>query len=156
MADKTLIISVFETEAQAEHVAAQLKEHDLIEHDAAGILAVDQTGELKVDKIGARSTGLGVGVGAVLWVLGPVGMVAGLGGGAVLGALHHKGLGLDEADRDRLAGQLAGGRAAVGVLTAKVPVDPIVAHFKAAGGVTEIHAASDEALAHVAALAPAT
>ena len=32
-----------------------------------------------------------------------------------LGALHHKGLGLHTADRDRIAAELGGGKAAVGV-----------------------------------------
>jgi uncharacterized membrane protein len=154
MSDKTLIISVFENEETADRTAALLKDYELADHDAIGVLALDDEGKLKIEKIGARSTGKGVGIGAVLWILGPVGMTAGLAGGAIVGALHRKGLGLDEADRDRLAKDLEGGRAAVGVLTQPDKVAPIVAQLDVAGGVTETHGASDEALDHAAAEAP--
>jgi len=146
MSDKTLIISIFDSEETADLVAARLKNYDLIEHDAVGIMALDGGGALKIDKIGARSSGKGVGVGAALWILGPVGMAAGLAGGALVGHLHHKGLGLDEADRDRITKELQGGRAAVGVLTSADKVAPIVAQMDVAGGTTETHATSDEAL----------
>ena len=154
MSDKTLIISIFETEELADRTATLIKDYELAGHDAVGILALDEHGALKVDKIGARSTGKGVGVGAVLWILGPVGMTAGLAGGALLGALHHKGLGLDSADRDRIAKELEGGKAAIGVLTDPEKVAPIVAQLNVAGGVTESHNASDEALDHAASEAP--
>jgi uncharacterized membrane protein len=154
MADKTLIISTFENEELADRTVALLKDYGLADHDAIGVLALDEHGALKIDKIGARSTGKGVGVGAVLWILGPVGMTAGLVGGALVGALHHKGLGLDEADRDRIAKELEGGRAAIGVLTESDKVAPIVAQLDSAGGTTETHGASDEALDHAAAQAP--
>jgi hypothetical protein len=34
--------------------------------DAIGVLAVDATGKLKEEKVGARSTGKGAGIGAAL------------------------------------------------------------------------------------------
>jgi uncharacterized membrane protein len=154
MSDKTLIISVFETEELADRTAMLLKDYELVDHDAVGVLALDDKGNLKIDKIGARSTGKGVGIGAVLWILGPIGMTAGLAGGAIVGALHRKGLGLDEADRDRLAKELEGGHAAVGVLTSTDKVAPIVAQLTTAGGVTETHGASDAALDQAASEAP--
>jgi len=154
MAPRTLIISVFASEDLADRATTKLKDNLLVDHDAVGVLALDPDGKLKIDKIGARSTGKGVGIGAVLWVLGPVGMTAGLAGGALIGALHRKGLGLDEADRDRIAKELAGGRAAVGVLTTPDKVEMLVAQLDAAGGSTETHGASDEALDHAAAEAP--
>jgi len=83
-------------------------------------------------------------------------MTAGLAGGALIGALHRKGLGLDEAERDRIAKELEGGRAAVGVLTTTDKVPPIVAHLDVAGGTTTTHSASDEALDHAAEEAPPT
>jgi len=154
MSDKKLIISIFETEELADRTASLITDYELAGHDAVGILALDENGALKVDKIGARSAGKGVGIGAVLWILGPVGMTAGLAGGALLGALHHKGLGLDAADRDRIAKELEGGKAAIGVLTDPDKVAPIVAQLNVAGGVTESHNASDEALDHAASQAP--
>jgi len=154
MADKTLIISIFDSEELADRVAARLKDYELVDHDAVGVLALDEHGALKIDKIGARSTGKGVGIGAALWILGPVGMAAGLAGGAVVGALHRKGLGMDEADRDRIAKELQGGRAGIGVLTSVDKVAPIVAQLDVAGGKTETHGASDEALDQAASQAP--
>jgi len=146
MSDKTLIISIFDDEEAADLIAARLKNYDLIDHDAVGIMALDASGALKIDKIGARSSGKGVGVGAALWLLGPVGMAAGLAGGALVGRLHHKGLGLDDSDRDRITKELQGGRAAVGVLTSPEKVPPILAQLEVAGGITETHATSDDAL----------
>jgi len=154
MADKTIIISIFDNEESADRTAALLKDYELADHDAIGILALDDSGKLKIDKIGARSTGKGVGIGAVLWILGPVGMTAGLAGGAILGALHHKGLGLQEADRDRIAKELEGGRAGIGVLTTPDKVEPIVAQLNTAGGTTETYGATDEALEHASLQTP--
>ena len=54
---------------------------------------------------------VGGAIGAVLLLLGPA--VAGIGvlGGSLLGVLHRKGLGLDDNGRDRIAAELAGGKA---------------------------------------------
>jgi uncharacterized membrane protein len=155
MAHRTLVISVFESEEVADRVAARLKDDMLVEHDAVGVMVLDDDGRLKVDKVGARSTGKGVGIGAVLWLLGPVGMVTGLAGGAILGAMHHQGLGLADNDRDRISKELEGGRAAVGVLTTPEKVAPITAQLDAAGGATETHATTDEALEQATAEPPA-
>jgi len=53
---------------------------------------------------------LGYGVATASWAEG-VGMV----GGGLAGSLHHKGLKLSDEDKRRIAGELADGRAAVGV-----------------------------------------
>jgi hypothetical protein len=45
-----------------------------------------------------RSAGKDAGIGAVAALVTPVGLVAGLVGGGLLGSLHHKNLGLDNAD----------------------------------------------------------
>lgn len=96
--------------------------------------------------------GKGAGIGAALALVTPVGLGAVLVGGG-LGALHHKNLGLSEADRDRIGGELEGGKAAVGVL-APVSESRIVARkLTDLGGITEAHDVPDEALdeAHTAA-----
>ena len=85
-------------------------------HDAIGVLVLNDKGEVKAGKVGKRSVGKGAGIGQVLALFTPVGLGVGLLGGGLLGALHHKGLGLDEADRERIGAELAGGKAAVGVL----------------------------------------
>jgi hypothetical protein len=84
--------------------------------DAIGVLVLDERGKLKTHNVGATSGGKGAAAGAVLGLLGPIGFGVGAAGGALLGKLHHKDLGLDDADRERLGAALRGGRAAVGLL----------------------------------------
>jgi hypothetical protein len=146
MSEKTVVLAIFESEAAADSAVVALKDSGLVPGDAIGVLVLDGDGQLKVDKVGARSTGKGAGMGAVLFLLGPA--VAGIGvlGGSLLGALHRKGLGLDDNDRDRIAAELAGGRAAVGVLAPAGVASVVSARLADLGGVPETHAASDEAL----------
>ena len=97
-----------------------LKDSGITEGDAIGILALDSHGKLKQDKVGARSTGKGAAVGGVLVLLGrrPSGSGPRRRGS---GALHHKSLGLSDADKARLNVELTGGKAAVGVLAHTTP-----------------------------------
>ena len=53
-------------------------------------LVLNEKGELKADKVGKRSWGKGAGIGAVVALCTPVGWAAGLIGGGLLGAFHHK------------------------------------------------------------------
>ena len=68
------------------------------------------------DKVGARSWGVGAGVGARLVLLGPAALGVGLVGGTLAGGLHHKGLKLSDEDKARISADLSAGKAAVGVL----------------------------------------
>ena len=151
MAHKMLTLSLFDSEIAADSAAASLKDSGLAKHEAIGVLALDPKGKLKEDKVGARSTKKGAGVGAVLWLLGPVGIGAGVVGGGLLGALHHKGLGLDDDDQARIGKELEGGRAAVGVLTASDEAEAVSDYLTKRGGASETHEAPDEALDHAAA-----
>ena len=151
MAHKILTISLFNSEAAADAAAASLGDSGLAKHEAIGVLALDDEGKLKVDKVGARSTGKGAGIGAVLWLLGPVGVGVGVVGGGLLGALHHKGLGLDDDDQARISAELEGGHAAVGVLTDADEAAAVSDHLTKQGGQSEAHDAPDEALDHAAA-----
>ena len=45
-----------------------------------------------------------------------MGLLAGAIGGGLIGALHHKGLGIDSDERERLSAALDNGQAAVGAL----------------------------------------
>ena len=83
----------------------------------------------------------------------PVGLAAGLIGGGLLGHLHHKNLGLGEADRDRIGRDLEGGKAAVAVLAPVSEASVVASKLTDLGGTTEAHEVSDEALeeAHTAA-----
>jgi hypothetical protein len=116
MSNHTAVLAIFNDEISADAAAALLKESQLAKGDAIGVLALNERGELKADKVGKRSCGKGAGIGAVVALVTPVGLAAGLIGGGLLGALHHKNLGLSDADRERLRGELEGSKAAVGVL----------------------------------------
>jgi hypothetical protein len=89
----------------------------------------------------------------VLALFSPIGLVLGLVGGGLLGALHHKGLGIDPADRERIGRELQGGKAAVGVLAPVSEAKFVADKLTELGGAAETHEVSDEALeeAHAAA-----
>ena len=114
--------------------------------DAIGVLVLNEKGELKADKVGKRSWGKGAGIGAVVALVTPVGLAAGLIGGGLLGALHHKNLGLDEADRERIRRELEGGKAAVGVLAPVSEAAVAADKLSELGGTAETHPVSDEAV----------
>jgi uncharacterized membrane protein len=146
MADKRLVLSIFATEGEADRAADELRHSGAVLDDAIGILVLDEHGKLKTHKVGATSGLKGLGAGAVLGLLGPIGLGVGAVGGAVLGKLHHKGLGLDDAERDRLGAALRDGKAAVGVLADPeelIPVESILVEF---GGETNTHELDEAAL----------
>lgn len=129
-----------------------MKDSGLASSDAIGVLVVNQNGEVKAEKVGKRSMGKGAGIGLALALFTPVGLGVGVIGGGLLGALHHKGLGLDEADRDRIGAELTGGKVAVGVLAPVAEAEAVTAKLTELGGTTESHEVTDEALeeAHAA------
>jgi len=139
VADKRLVISIFDAEADADAAAAALRATGVIDNDAVGILVLDESGELKTHKVGSTSGGKGAAAGAVLGLLGPIGLGVGVAGGALLGHLHHKSLGLEDADRDRLGIALRGGKAAVGVLADPDELVAIESILADRGGETTSH-----------------
>jgi hypothetical protein len=163
MSDKQLILAFFADQAAAESAASSLKTSEVAE-DAIGVLALDGTGRVVVDKVGATSVAAGVGVGAALLVLGPfvlgfgaaaavVGGGIGMAGGAYGGSMHHKGLKLSDEDKGRIGAELSSGKAAVGVLA---PVDQgafIQENLTALGGAASVHDVVDEAELQAAAAA---
>ena len=80
----------------------------------------------------------------MLAIIAPPSLLAGVIGGGVLGALHHKGLGLKAEDRDRIAAELTDGKAAVGVLAADVEATEVSAKLTELGG-REVLTVSEEA-----------
>jgi hypothetical protein len=158
MANKTVVLGIFKDEAAADTAADTLRSSGVASADAIGVLVVDPTGEVNVEKVGKRSLGKGAGVGLALALLTPVGLGAGIISGGLLGALHHKGLGLDREDRDRIGDELAGGKAAVGVLAPVAEAAAVTAKMTELGGTVESHEVADEALeeAHAAATADAS
>jgi uncharacterized membrane protein len=139
MKDYTVVLAVFETEAAAESAAETIKSSGLARHEAIGILALDGRGEIKAERIGKHSVGAGAGIGLVLSLLTPVGLGVGLVGGGLLGALHHKGLGMSEDDRERLGHELTGGKAAVGVLSQVGAADAVLIELTELGGIAKSH-----------------
>ena len=146
MADQTVVIAFFNEEASADAAAASLKDSGVAKGDAIGVLVLDEDGNLKAEKLGKRSWGKGAGIGAVVALVTPVGLAAGLIGGGLLGALHHKNLGLDEADRERIRSELEGGKAAVGVLAPVSEASVVADKLTELGGTAETHPVSDEAV----------
>ena len=146
MANKTVVLAIFNDEASADTAADALKKSGIAHHDAIGVLALNDKGEVKAHKVGKRSVGLGIGIGLVLALFSPIGLVVGLVGGGLLGALHHKGLGIDPADRERIGRELQGGKAAVGVLAPVSEAKFVADKLTELGGAAETHEVSDEAL----------
>jgi hypothetical protein len=156
MASKQLVLAIFESEADADAAAEALKRWDDASDDiklkSTGILVLDGHGELKANKVGRRSTGKGAGIGLILAMATPVGAAAVIGGG-ILGALHHKGLGISQADRDRLGQELTGGKAAVGTVVDSREAEAVSAKLAELGGTAETHEIDDAAMAEVDAAA---
>ena len=146
MSDKQLVIAIFPDEVAADRAAVAVKDSGSTKGDAVGILALDSEGNVKQDKVGARSSGKGAAIGGALWLLGPVGIGVGVLGGTAVGAMHHKGLGLTDADKERLKGELAAGKAAVGVLAHYDTVPAVTDQLNELGGQPEAYEITDEAL----------
>ena len=159
MADNKVVLGIFANEAAADTAVSDLKFWDRASTDvklgAIGVLVLDEKGQIKEHKLGARSGAKGAGIGLVLAVIAPPTLLAGLVGGGVLGHFHHKGLGLTPEDRTRITAELSEGKAAVGVIAPSTEADAVSAKLVQLGGVAEVHDVSDEALAAVAAASPA-
>jgi hypothetical protein len=156
MADKKLVLAIFENEAAADAAIEPLKDWDKADpNNAIGVLVLDDEGKIKTHKLGKRSVGAGAGIGLLLALVTPPGWIAGALGGGVLGALHHKGLGMNAEDRLHLAAQLTDGKAAVGVLAPDYAAAEISAKLASLGGTPEVHTVSEEAAAEADRQAPA-
>jgi uncharacterized membrane protein len=139
VADKRLVISIFDAEADADEAADAIQRAVAVDDDAVAVLVLDEKGKLKTHKVGATSGGKGAAAGAVLGLLGPIGLGVGVAGGALLGKLHHKDLGLDDEDRERISAALRGGKAAVGVLADPQELVAVESILVGRGGETEAH-----------------
>jgi hypothetical protein len=151
MSRKQVVLSVFENEAGADAAVESLMAWDRASHEvrlnAIGILVLDANGDVKTHKLGSRSVGKGGGIGLVLGVLAPPVGVGAVVAGGVLGTLHHKDLGLDEDDRDRMTTELVSGRAAVGVLAKSDEEAGVIAgKLEELGGESEVHDVTDNKL----------
>jgi hypothetical protein len=146
VSNQTVVIAFFNDEASADVAVISLKDSGVATGDAIGVLVLDENGELKEEKVGKSSWGKGAGIGAVVALVTPVGLVAGLIAGGLLGAIHHKKLGLSDADRERIRSELEGGKAAVGVLAPVSEATLVADKLTELGGTSETHPVSDEAV----------
>ena len=158
MGNKQVVLAVFPDEAAADTAVKSLKDWDKLDDDvklnAIGVLVLDEDGKLKSQKMGRRSWGKGAGIGVVLAALSPPSLIAGALAGGVLGSLHHKGLGIDSAERDQIAGALENGQAAVGALVGDTEASAVSDKLAELGGELHILSPSDEAVAEIDAAAP--
>ena len=158
MAEKQVVLAIFPNEAAADAAAQSLKEWDRLDDDvklnAIGVLVLDDNGQVKTQKLGRRSWGKGAGIGVILAALTPVGLLAGAIGGGLIGALHHKGLGIESDERERLSTALDNGQAAVGALVKSSVAAGVMNKLTELGGETHVLSPSDEAVAEVDAVAP--
>jgi uncharacterized membrane protein len=157
---KQVVLAFFVDEAAADAAVESLEAWDDDYYDiklnAIGVLALDAEGKVKTRKLGRRTTPKGVGVGVALAILvatGPVGAIGLPVLGGVAGALHRKGLGLTSSERERIAAELAGGKAAVGVLVSEDQARAVAAKLAELGGEPETHDVPAEAEAEVEAVA---
>jgi Protein of unknown function (DUF1269) len=155
---KQVVLGVFPDEPAADTAAHTLKEWDEFDDDvrvnAIGVLVLDKDGKVNTHKLGPRTWGKGAGIGVVLAAISPPTLIAGALAGGALGALHHKGLGIDSAERDRIADELGNGRAAVGALLEESQVTAVTLKLRELGGDVQVLRPSDDAVAEVDAVAP--
>ena len=114
MAKDEVVLAFFDTEDAADDAVEALKAWDKANQDvkltSIGVMVLDDKGQLKTHKMGSRSAKKGAGVGLVAAVIFPPSLLAGIVGGGLLGSLHHKSLGLNVDDRNRIAADAAGAR----------------------------------------------
>src|SRR5262245_30864447 len=154
---KQVVLGIFPDEAAADAAAHSLKDWDYVDDDvkvnAIGVLVLNEAGKLKTHKLGPRTWGKGAGIGVVLAVIAPPTVVAGAFAGGALGALHKKGLGIESADRDRIADALGNGGAAVGALMDETQVRAVTLKLSELGGDVQVLQPSDDDVAEVDAAA---
>jgi hypothetical protein len=157
MADHQVVLAVFPDEAAADAAVESLKSWDKVTDEvklgAIGVLVMDDKGNLKEHKIGARSGKKGAGIGLALAIIAPPTLLAGVVGGGLIGHLHHKGLGLSWDNRDQLGIDLVGGKAAVGVLATDEEAGMVAGKLNELGGAVELVEVTADALDAAAAAA---
>src|SRR4051794_38210773 len=117
--EKTLVLSIFPSEKDADNAAGSLKGWDVVDDEvklyAIGVLTKDlTTNSLNTHKLGARYWGRGAGIGLVLGAItavptGGASLAAGAGGaavGAAIGDFFHKGLGMTDDEAKRVYAEL--------------------------------------------------
>jgi len=160
MADENdvLVVAYYENEGMAHGAAEALKNwddaNDAIKLGAIAVLTLNpNTGELEANEIGERNTKKGAlwgtAIGATVGILtAGIGLIPGLllgaGGGAAFGAMDHKGIGMTDQDRARMAENLRRGGAALAVMADDFEVEATKEELARGGGVVEAYEVPDE------------
>jgi hypothetical protein len=138
-----LVVSIFADEAKADSAVETLEggaaHFSAIRMGAVGVLVLDEKGNLKEHKFGKSHGGKGAGIGLVLAAVAPPTLLVGAVGGGIAGHFYKKGLGLSAEDRERIGAELAGGKAAVGVIVDGDRASVMEDVLNSLGGVTEAH-----------------
>jgi len=149
LADKQLVLGIFPDEAAADKAVADMR--DLAPIAAmplsdVGVLVLDENGKLKQHKMGQRRGGKGAGIGLVLAAVAPPALIVGLVGGAAVGHFSQRGARISKEDHERLAAELAGGKAAVGIMVASDRAALITDFLADLGATIQTHELSGEEL----------
>jgi len=140
---KQLVIGIFPSLESAESAIKNLQEgasdYSDMHVGSIGILVLDENGKLKEIKRGQRMGGRGATIGLAVAALTPVGLIAGLAGGAALGHFRQQGPKFSADDQADLASKLDGGKAAVGVLVQAAQADLMADVMNGLGGTVQAH-----------------
>jgi len=156
---KQLVLGIFANleaaEAAVEKLRSGASDYSEMHLGPIGILVVDDDGQLKEHRLGQRSGGRGATIGLALAAVTPLGLGA-LIGGAAIGHFRQQAPRFSAEDRERLAAQLQGGKAALGVIVQAAQADLMTDVMTSLGGKPEAHDVTDEELEAAAAAAAAT
>lgn len=154
-----VVFAFFRNEEAADQAARELeawaRRTRHIDLDAVGILARDDHGAVKRQKLGPRAGRCGAGIGLVLGLIAAVpsgepalahARAGRTGGRGLLESLVHRGLGLSPGETAWIAGELDAGRAAVGVLAASDEAGLVAEKLARLGGETKVHEVADWAI----------
>ena len=142
MANKQLVLALFESEFAADSAAEALKKWSKgqkgVKLDAVGVLVKEEGGKVKTHKVGKRKTRTGVAIGVLAGILsGGITIIGGAIGGAIIGAFFRKGLKLSKEDLATLGSQLNDGKAAVGIVTNASKAPAVSEKLAALGGLSK-------------------
>lgn len=156
--NKNVIIAYFESAEKAGAAAEGLKSWDKANEaiKLGGIGIISQVdGKLETQNVGAVATGTGAKVGTAIGLVTGIlsggitligGALAGVAGGAVLGSLKHKSLGLTDGDMETFKNELTGGKAALVVTADDDEVNDTLQEIEKLGGKVVSYTADRDAM----------
>ena len=164
-----LVIAYFPNKGAAEATAEDLKDwddaNDEIKLGAIAVLTLNpDNGQIEADEIGERSTKSGALWGTVLGgvvglLTGGIGLIpallVGAGGGALLGSLNHKSVGISDEERNDIANHLRDGAVALAVMADEFEVDATLKKMDELGGRADYYEIPSVTTAALAAAAEA-